>query len=157
MKLVEKQLFIAAPPARIYELLTDADELVRWMAPIARATASVGGEVTWTHPQGDQMIGEFVELVPDRRVVFTFGWHRPDIGIPAGSTTVEITLRPVSGGTQLHLIHRGLEEPLAGAHAGGWDNYLTRLAACAEGRDPGRDPLEGERVPTASELDRHAT
>jgi hypothetical protein len=25
-------------------------------------------------------------------------------------------------------------------HAGGWEQYLARLAAAAEGRDPGPDP-----------------
>ncbi len=41
---------------------------------------------------------------------------------------------------------------MADAHAGGWDNYLHRLAATAEGRDPGPDPLLDERVPTPAEL-----
>jgi hypothetical protein len=41
---------------------------------------------------------------------------------------------------------------MASAHAGGWDNYLHRLATTAEGRDPGPDALAGERVPTPAEL-----
>jgi hypothetical protein len=41
---------------------------------------------------------------------------------------------------------------MADAHAGGWDNYLRRLALTAEHGDPGLDPLAGERVPTAAEL-----
>jgi uncharacterized protein YndB with AHSA1/START domain len=122
------------------------------MAPIVRADARAGGELTWTHINGDRVEGEFVELVPGRRVVFTFGWDRSDVEIPPGSTTVEIDLRPQGEGTELHLVHRGLEGPMADAHAGGWSNYLTRLAAVAEGRDPGDDALERERVPTPREL-----
>ena len=41
---------------------------------------------------------------------------------------------------------------MADAHGGGWENYLARLAAVAEGRDPGPDPLAHERVPAALEL-----
>lgn len=153
MKPVEKTLFVGAPPARVYELLTDADELVAWMAPVAYIDPWIGGTVTWTHVNGDTVMGKFVELVPDRRVVFSFGWDRADVGVPAGSTIVEIDLRPVPGGTELRLVHRGLQGPMADAHAGGWDNYLSRLVACAEGRDPGVDPLAHERVPTARSLE----
>jgi uncharacterized protein YndB with AHSA1/START domain len=106
----------------------------------------------WTHHNGDTVRGEFVELVPDRRVVFTYGWERGDVGVPPGSTVVEIDLRPTPSGTELRLVHRGLEGPMADAHSGGWANYLTRLACRAEGRDPGPDPLADGRVPTRAEL-----
>jgi uncharacterized protein YndB with AHSA1/START domain len=152
MKLVEQEVFIDAPPGRVYELLTDAEAFVAWMAPTAAVDARPGGTVTWTHVNGDRVVGAFVELQPDRRIVFSFGWDREDVGIPPGSTTVEIDLRPRDGGTALRLVHSGLAGPMADAHAGGWRNYLARLAAVAEDRDPGPDPLERERVPSAREL-----
>ena len=49
-------------------------------------------------------------------------------------------------------MHRGLPGPMADAHAGGWANYLERLADVAAGNDPGPDALAGERVPTAKSL-----
>lgn len=152
MKLVDRRLFIDAPPARVYELLTDAECLIEWMAPIVRTDPRVGGDVTWTHHNGDSVVGRYVELVPARRVVFTYGWDRPDVEVPPGSTTVEIDLRPERGGTMLHLVHRGLDDPMAEAHSGGWANYLERLRLVAEGNDPGPDPLAGERVPSAKKL-----
>lgn len=152
MKLVDKTIQVNAPADQLYELLTDAEHLVRWMAATAEVDAQVGGTIRWTHVNGDTCAGQFVELVPVRRIVFTYGWERPDVQIPPGSTTVEITLEPRNGGTQLRLVHRGLAGPMADAHASGWDNYLHRLAATAEGRDPGPDALVGERVPTAAEL-----
>jgi uncharacterized protein YndB with AHSA1/START domain len=152
MKLIERELFIDAPPEGVFELLTDAELLIEWMAPEAELDARVGGQIRWTHLEGDSVIGNYVELVPARRVVFTFGWDRPDVAVPPGSTTVEIDLRPARGGTQLRLVHRGLSGPMADAHGGGWSNYLARLAAVAEGRDPGPDPLAGERVPAAADL-----
>lgn len=152
MKLVDKRIFIDAPPTEVYSLLTRAELLIEWLAPVADLDPRPGGTITWTHHNGDTVAGQFVELVADRRIVFTYGWDRPDVGIPFGSTTVEIDLRPRDGGTDLHLVHRGLEGPMADAHAGGWTNYLSRLAIRASGRDAGPDPLVAERVPTRRDL-----
>ena len=152
MKLVEKTILVNAPADLLYELLTDAEHLVRWMAATAEVDARVGGTIRWTHANGDACSGQFVELVPARRIVFTYGWERPDVQVPPGSTTVEITLEPRGRGTQLRLVHRGLAGRMADAHAGGWSNYLGRLAAVAEGRGPGPDALAGDRVPSAAEL-----
>lgn len=154
MKLVERTIEIAAPPSVVYDLFVDAGQLVRWMAPTAEVDATVGGTIRWTHANGDSCIGAFAELVPARRITFTYGWDRPEVGIPPGSTRVEIRLEPHGiDGTLLRLVHRGLSDPMADAHAGGWANYLRRLAAVAEGRDPGPDPLAGERVPAAAEVE----
>ena len=122
------------------------------MASVAAVDARPGGEITWTHGNGDRVVGTFVELVPGRRVVFTYGWDRADVAIPPGSTTVEIDLRPHDGGTEVRLVHRGLLAPMADAHSGGWTNYLGRLTAVAEGRDPGPDPLAAERVQAARDV-----
>lgn len=152
MKLVDRVVHIAADVAEVYALLTDAEQFVRWMAPNATIEPTPGGVITWSHLNGDVVSGSFVEVVPNRRVVFTFGWERADVEVPPGSTTVEIDLRAADGGTELHLVHRGLPGPMADAHAGGWTNYLARLTAVAEGRDPGPDALAAERVPTARSL-----
>jgi uncharacterized protein YndB with AHSA1/START domain len=152
MKLVDKTVDIDAPADLLYELLTHAEHLVRWMAVSAQVDAEVGGTIRWTHANGDSCSGRFVELVPARRIVFTYGWERAEVEVPPGSTTVEITLEPSGDTTRLRLVHRGLAGPMADAHEGGWTNYLTRLAATAEGRHPGPDALAAERVPTAAEL-----
>jgi uncharacterized protein YndB with AHSA1/START domain len=152
VKLVERRVFIDAIPSSVYPLLTEADLLLEWMAPIATVDTRVGGVITWTHHNGDTVVGEFLELIENRRIVFTFGWSRADVGVPPGSTVVEIDLVPKRGGTELRLVHRGLEGPMADAHGGGWSNYLQRLARRAEGSDPGPDPLENQRVPSRRDL-----
>ena len=103
---------------------------------------------------GDSCSGHFVELVAHRRIVFTYGWERPDVGIPPRSTTVEIDLVPRAEGTEVRLVHRGLSEPMADAHRDGWAHYLARLATRAEGRDLGPDSWADRRVPAARELER---
>jgi uncharacterized protein YndB with AHSA1/START domain len=152
MRLIDKTIFIDAAPEHVYELLIDAESLMEWMAPQARSDPRPGGELTWTHQAGDSVVGRFIDLVPARRVVFSFGWDRRDVEVPAGSTVVEIDLTPHRGGTVLRLVHRGLAGPMADAHDGGWTNYLSRLAALAEGRDPGPDPLAAQRVPSAHQF-----
>ncbi len=82
-------------------------------------------------------VGEFVEVVPDEKVVFTFGWDEPHHPIPAGSTVVEITLIPEGERTRVRLTHRGLPDDAVTDHVAGWDYYLTRLAIVATGGEPG--------------------
>ena len=43
--------------------------------------------------------------------------------IPAGSTTVEITLHPEGDKTRVRLAHRGLPDDAVSDHTGGWDHY----------------------------------
>ncbi len=91
---------------------------------------------------GNTASGEFVELDPPRRLVFTWGWEPGGEGaVPPGSTTVEIELVPGADGTTLRFSHRGLPTAKAAeSHAHGWDHYLERLAVAAADGDPGPDP-----------------
>jgi uncharacterized protein YndB with AHSA1/START domain len=153
MKLIAQVIDIEASPAEVYDHFVDPARFTTWMAPTATLDPQPGGTIRWTHATGDSCEGRFVELVPARRIVFTYGWDRPDVEVPPGSTTVEILLEPTASGTRLRLTHRGLPGPMADAHAGGWTNYLARLAVAASGRDPGSDPLGRARVPAMAELD----
>jgi uncharacterized protein YndB with AHSA1/START domain len=153
VKLVVQELTIAAPTGVVYRLLTDPAEFVSWMAEQVVLDPRPGGVVRWTHANGDTCAGEFLELVPDRRIVFSYGWERAEVGIPPGSTTVEIDLHPTGdGGTRLRLVHRGLDGPMADAHCGGWRHYLGRLRRQAIADDPGPDPFTDTRVPTPAQL-----
>ncbi len=84
--------------------------------------------------------GEYVEIDPPRRVVFTFGWEAEGSPEPPGSTTVEVTLVPDGEGTLLRLVHSGVPDEMRRGSSGGWDHYLLRLTVAAEGGDPGPDP-----------------
>ena len=155
MRLAAQELTIAAPVEDVYALLTDPALFVQWMAEDATLDPVPGGVVRWTHANGDTCSGRFVELVPPRRVVFTYGWERAEVEIPPGSTTVEVDLVALGPDeTRLRLVHHGLGDAAAEAHAGGWVHYLGRLAACAEGTPPGPDPWSDRRVPTPAELGR---
>ena len=152
MKLVVQELTVRAPAHVVYAMLTDPALFVQWMAVDAVLDPRPGGVVRWTHANGDSCAGRYVELVPGRRVVFTYGWERAEVEIPPGSTTVTVDLTPTpDGATTLRLVHSGLDDLAADAHHGGWRHYLGRLRSLAHGTPPGADPLRTERVPTPAE------
>ena len=141
---VRRRVEIAARPETVWELLVDQQKALRWWGIGARFDPRPGGEIRVHVTPGSIASGEFVELDPPRRLVYTWGWSEGGGGpelVPAGSTTVEIELTPTEAGTTLTLVHRGLpNEESAGNHGAGWDHYLGRLAVVAEGGDPGPDP-----------------
>lgn len=92
MKLVVQEMSVRAPAHLVYAMLTEPTLFVQWMAVDATLDPRPGGIVRWTHANGDTCAGRYVELVPGRRVVFTYGWERADVEIPPGSTTVEIEI-----------------------------------------------------------------
>ena len=148
MKLAAQQLVVRASAQRVFELFTDPAQFTQWMAPQATLEPVAGGTVRWTHPNGDTVSGRYVEVTP-YRIVFTYGWERREVGIPPGSTTVEINLTPQpDGSTVVTLVHRGLDEPAADAHNSGWAHYLDRMRRAGEGEQLGADPWADRRVPT---------
>jgi uncharacterized protein YndB with AHSA1/START domain len=81
-----------------------------------------------------------VAVEPDRRIVFTWGYEGDGQAVPAGSSTVEITLEPVADGTEVRLRHSGLpagQPPLAHLAARGAPEAchgLVRFGWAAVGR-----------------------
>jgi uncharacterized protein YndB with AHSA1/START domain len=139
---VERELAIAASPEAVWEFLVDPDKATRWMGQSASFEPRPGGLYRVEVIQGNTAAGEFVELDPPRRLVFTWGWEPGGSGaVPVGTSTVEIELVPTDEGTTLRFTHRGLpDEAAAQSHAHGWDHYLERLAIAASGGDAGPDP-----------------
>ena len=137
MKLVAQELPINASARVVFEFFTDPELFVQWMADAATLNPEPGGVIRWTHPNGDTVSGRCVEVIADRRVVFTYGWERTDVEIPPGSTTVEIDLHVLTDdSTLLKLVHRGLDDLAADAHHGGSTHYLDRLRLASEAMQP---------------------
>jgi uncharacterized protein YndB with AHSA1/START domain len=84
--------------------------------------------------------GEYIEVVPNSRVVFSWGWEGDGSPLPPGASTVEVTLEPDGEGTIVRLRHLGLPGDQRDAHSEGWDHYLARLVVAGAGGDPGPDP-----------------
>jgi len=131
---------IEASPAEVYGYLTDADRWKRWQGADATLDPRIGGVFSVLMANGMNARGVFVELVPARRVVFTWGWVGYE-NLPPGSSTVEIELRADGDGTVLVLTHRGVPDGEAASQRSGWTHYLPRLAMAAAGIDPGEDQV----------------
>ena len=103
MKLAVQELTVAAPVEDVYALLTDAALFVTWMAEDATLVPVPGGVVRWSLANGDTVAGRFVELVPPRRVVFTYGWERREVGIldDRHAAGLELGLHGLLGGEDL--------------------------------------------------------
>jgi len=148
---VVRELVIDASPETVWRFLVDPEKATRWMGQTASFDARPGGEYRVGVIPGHTASGEFVELDPPRRLVFTWGWEpgherEGEGAVPPGSSTIEIELVPSGDGTMLRFRHDGLPTTAAAeSHAHGWDHYLERLVIAARGEDPGEDPwIHGE-------------
>ena len=130
---IERVIDIAASPETVFTLLTDPREYVKWKGRAADLDPRAGGEFRVSFKDA-AVRGEYVEVVPNRRVVFTWGWEAPDAVVRPGGSTVEIDLEPHGRGTRLRLVHRGLPAAELASHTAGWDYFLPRLTTVAEGR-----------------------
>lgn len=127
MRLVRQEVTIGAPASVVYRHLTTVEGLKRWIAADAVAEAIPGGRLEWTHEDGSTMLGRFIDLVPDRRVVFAYGWKGDRMGLPPASSVVEIDLLEIAGSTTLTLVHRGIPAQAVDDHGRGWAYFLERL------------------------------
>ncbi len=131
------EIVIDARPDTVFPFLTDPAKHGEWLGSVLELDPRAGGAYRVSLGNNHLAAGEFVEVVPLQRVVFTFGWDIPDHPIPAGSTTITITLIPEGEKTRVQLVHSGLPADAVADHRGGWDHFLGRLSVLATGGDPG--------------------
>jgi uncharacterized protein YndB with AHSA1/START domain len=139
---IRREMSIDAPPDVVFAFFTDPAKFILWLGQVAELDARPGG-VFRVHVNGRDVVrGTFLEVVPPRRVVFTWGWEGRESVVPPGSTRVEVSLEPEgTGGTRVRLTHSGLPEPSRSGHDEGWVHYLARLRTAAAGGHPEPDPL----------------
>lgn len=126
-----RELWIDAAPEIVFGFLTEAEKLARWMGQSATVEPRPGGVLRIDFNGSDIARGQFVEIVPPERVVFTWGWEGDGAMPPPGTSTVEITLRRDGSGTSLRLEHRDLPAAALTTHGEGWDHFLPKLVGAA--------------------------
>jgi uncharacterized protein YndB with AHSA1/START domain len=137
---VKVEVRIAASPETVFDFFTDPDLMIQWMGRSAELDPRPGGGFRCEANEEAIAVGEYVELEPPHRLVFTWGWDGEESVTPPGSSRVEVRVAPDGDGTHLRLIHRDLPSAeSAEKHGHGWRHYLDRLATRAAGRDPGPD------------------
>lgn len=137
---LEVTVLIAARPETVFPYFTDPARYAQWMGRAATLEPVPGGLYRVSMKDGVEAAGEFVEVDPPHRLVFTWGWTAGHPVAP-GSTRVVVTLEEEDGGTRVVLRHHDLPtEEQRDHHRGGWELYLGRLGVRARGGDPGPDP-----------------
>ena len=137
---IEQEVRVAARPEIVFSFFVDPARMLQWKGISAELDSRPGGIYRVDVTGEDVARGEYTEVVPYSRVVFTWGWESEGSPVPPGSSTVEVTLTPDGDGTLVRLRHSGLPENASADHAEGWAHYLARLATVAGGGDPGPDP-----------------
>jgi uncharacterized protein YndB with AHSA1/START domain len=129
--------FINAPRARVYAAWTDPVQLKEWWGPETVRTRNfaadvrVGGKYRWDliNQEDEEMsvFGEYRELVPEKKIVFTWKWDDDDVWENRNSV-VTVELFDAAGGTELHLRHEQLPSTESrDRHNEGWNSVLDRL------------------------------
>jgi uncharacterized protein YndB with AHSA1/START domain len=134
---LEIKRVIDAPRDRVYAAWTDPAQLREWFGPETVQTHDfvaeirVGGKYRWdlTNAEGERMTvhGEYRELEPGRKIVFTWQWDDDEVW-ENRTSVVTVELSDCAGGTELRLIHEQLpSEPSRDRHTHGWTSALSGL------------------------------
>ena len=134
---LEIKRFIKAPRDRVYRAWTDPAQLREWWGPEGvqtrnfTADARVGGKYRWDllNQEGEEMsvFGEYRELVPGKKIVFTWKWD-DDENWEEHTSVVTVEFSDRDGGTEVRLVHEKLpSEASRDRHNEGWNSVLDRL------------------------------
>ncbi|MGB8472862.1 MAG: SRPBCC domain-containing protein [Candidatus Acidiferrum sp.] len=134
---LEVKRFIKAPRDRVYAAWVDPAQLKQWFGPENVQThdlvadVRVGGKYRWdiTNAEGEKMTvrGEYRELQPGRKIVFTWQWDDDEVW-KNRTSIVTVELDDAEGGTELRLTHVQLpSEQSRDRHIEGWESVLERL------------------------------
>lgn len=136
---------LTAKPEKIYRAFLDQDAMAKWLPPngftgkVQHVDAKVGGtyKASFTNFTTGSTIGfggEYRELVPNERLVYTDNFDDPNL---PGEILVTVTLKKVSVGTELNIVQEGLPDviPLEACYLG-WQESLLNLARLVEPEIP---------------------
>jgi uncharacterized protein YndB with AHSA1/START domain len=127
---VEIRRVLPAAIEEVFRWWTEPALLERWMSPVGTVEAEVdlrvGGHLRIVMRDGPIEIehrGEYVEIDPPRRLVFTWQSQYTD-----GASLVSVSLEPQGeASTTALIVHSKLPASAASSHAGGWGAMLERL------------------------------
>jgi uncharacterized protein YndB with AHSA1/START domain len=132
-----------APRERIFRMLTEPAELVKWWGPRgftipeAELNLVVGGRYRFAMkpPDGEtfHLSGEFLEIDPPWRLVYTFRWEEPTPN--DRETVVDLSLGTAGNTTRLELSQGPfLTDERLELHRGGWTDSFEKLRLATDSR-----------------------
>lgn len=137
---------LRAPPAKVFRAFTDADALVKWMAPhgftakVDHVDARPGGSyrmsfTNFSTEQSHAFGGKYLEVVPGERIRYVDAFDDPNL---PGEMQITVTFKAVPVGTELHIVQEGVPDviPPEACYLG-WQESLVLLAHVVEPDIPG--------------------
>ena len=127
-----------APARAVFDAWTSAELLRRWYppgadwdTPVAEVDLRVGGRLrlVMRSPDGAEFGGggEYREITPPTRLVFTWSWDGPHVGPGVQLVEVDFTENP-DGTTTVVMTNRGLpDDELRESHRDGWEGSFDNL------------------------------
>lgn len=131
------QYFIRAPPARVFDAITNPKVLVQWLANRAELSARKGGRYLLAWTDGPTHTGEILEFRPGKSIAFAWEWP----GVSLRGTVFRLSVQPEGDGTLLVVEHTGFPKQeewtdLYGGAEWGWTYFAMNLKSLLEtGRD----------------------
>jgi uncharacterized protein YndB with AHSA1/START domain len=132
---------LRASPDRVYRAFIDPDAMAKWLPPhgftgkVREMDARVGGgyRMSFTNfgtGSSHSFSGRYTELSPHTRIRYTDVFDDP--GLP-GEMQVTVTLRAVTGGTELEVVQEGIPPaiPVEMCYLG-WQESLVLLTQLVE-------------------------
>ncbi|MBC7843387.1 MAG: SRPBCC family protein [Gemmatimonadaceae bacterium] len=136
---------LRAPPERVYRAFLEPEALAKWLPPhgyccsVQRLEAKVGGEyhasfTNFSTKQVQGFGGEYLELVPNARLVYTDVFDGTEM---PGMIMTTVELKAVSVGTDLRIIQEGIPEAIPEEMCYlGWQDSLEQLMRLVEPNIP---------------------
>ena len=137
---------LRAKPEKVYRAFIEAGALAKWLPPygftctVHHLEAKVGGTFkmsfhNFSTGNGHSFGGEYLELVPGKRIRYTDKFDDPNL---PGVLQVEVVLEPVICGTDMKIVQDNIPEaiPLEMCYLG-WQESLVQLATLVEPEIPG--------------------
>jgi uncharacterized protein YndB with AHSA1/START domain len=135
---LERSVLICATRRTVFNYFTDSKRFADWWGEGSSIEARPGGGMRIRYPNGATASGQVLEVVPDERVVFTFGYDDPGKPIPPGGSQVTVTLEDGPRGTLLTLRHELADAAVRDQHVQGW-RYQLALFANVAAREQHKD------------------
>ncbi len=136
---------LRAAPERVYRAFIDADAMAKWLPPdgftgkVLQLDPKKGGTyrmsfTNFTTGKSHSFHGEFIELIPNERLVYTDKFDDPGL---AGEMRTTVQLRKVSVGTEVDIVQEGIPAviPVDACYLG-WEDSLTLLTKLVEPEIP---------------------
>jgi uncharacterized protein YndB with AHSA1/START domain len=140
---IEREVVIAAPPERVWEIITQAEHVGTWFGDSAEIDLRPGGTMVLRWEKHGTQYATIEKIEPPR--YFSYRWNptvtgeKPD---KDNSTLVEFMLTPHEGQTRVRVVETGFSRLQVTEHkraeqfennSEGWATQLRDLHAYVEG------------------------